>query len=69
MSDDFFRDWTEKTAESKTTPTDRLVELLQQYQLRLQGITVDSSTTSKTHIVHNSAKQKHGIHKCSRTER
>ena len=38
MPDDFFRYWTKKTAESKTTPTiDKLVELLQQYRLRLQG--------------------------------
>ncbi len=35
MPDNFFRYWTEKNAESKTTLTvDKLVELLQQYRLR-----------------------------------
>ncbi len=60
MPDDFFRYWTEKTAESKTTPTiDKLVELLQQYRLRLQGRTADSSATPKSYAA-CSVKQKQG---------
>jgi len=36
IPDEFFRYWMEKTADSKTPPTtDRLIELLQQYRLRL----------------------------------
>ena len=48
MPDDFFRYWTEKTVDAKSPPTaDRLVELLQQYRLRLQGRTTDSPSVSK----------------------
>ena len=60
MPDEFFRYWTERTAECRTTPTvDKLVELLQQYRLRLQGRTLDPSTTLKTHTTY-AAKQKQG---------
>ena len=53
MPDKFFRYWTEITAESRTTPTvDKLVELLQQYRLRLQGRTLDPSKTLKTHTAY-----------------
>ena len=60
MPDKIFRYWTERTAESRTTPTvDKLVELLQQYRLRLQGTTLDSLTTLTTHTAY-AAKQKQG---------
>ncbi len=59
MPDDFFRYWTEKTAESKTTTIDKLVELLQQYRLRLQGRTADSSATPKPYAA-CSVKQNQG---------
>ncbi len=43
MLDEFFRYWTEKTADCKTPPnTDKLIELLQSYRLRLQGRTINS---------------------------
>ncbi len=48
MPDEFFKYWTEKTADSITTPnTDRLIELLQQYRLHLQGRTNDTSAKPK----------------------
>ena len=48
MPDDFFRYWMEKTVKAKSPPTaDRLVELLQQYRLHLQGRTIDSPSVSK----------------------
>ncbi len=51
MPDEFFKYWTEKTADSITTPnTDRLIELLQQYRLRLQGRTNDTSAKPKPPI-------------------
>ena len=60
MPDEFFRYWTERTAECRTTPTvDKHVELLQQYRLRLQGRTLDPSTTLKIHTAY-AAKQKQG---------
>ena len=60
MPDELFRYWTERTAECRTTPTvDKLVELLQQYRLRLQSRTLDPSTTLKTHTAYV-AKQKQG---------
>ena len=60
MPDEFFHYWTVRTAESRTTPTvDKLVELLQQYWLQLQGRTLDSSTTLKSHTAY-AAKQKQG---------
>ena len=48
MPDDFFRYSMDKTVDAKSPPTtDRLVELLQQYRLRLQGRTIDSPSVSK----------------------
>ena len=48
MPKDFFRYWTEKTADAKTPPTtDKLIEMLQQYRLCIQGRTINSSSTQK----------------------
>ena len=53
MPDAFFRYWTEKTADAKTPPnSDKLIEMLQQYRLRLQGRTIDASSTPKSSTVH-----------------
>ena len=53
MPDDFFRYWTEKTADAKTPPnSDKLIEMLQQYRLRLQGRTIDASSTLKSSTAH-----------------
>ena len=53
MPDDFFRYWTEKTADVGTPPnSDKLIEMLQQYRLRLQGRTIDASSTLKSSTAH-----------------
>ena len=50
MPDEFFRYWTERTADSNKPPkTDRLIELLQQYRLRLQGRTDDTPASPVIH--------------------
>ena len=51
MPDEFFRYWTERTADSNKPPnTDRLIELLQQYRLRLQGRMDDSPARPRPSI-------------------
>ena len=48
MPEEFFRYWTEKTADAKTPPnSDKLIELLQQYRLHLQGRTLKDPSIPK----------------------
>ena len=61
MLDEFFRYWTEKTADSKTPlNSDKLIELLQQYRLHLQGRTLKDSSTPMSSTGHP-LKKKQGI--------
>ena len=53
MPEDFFRYWTEKTADAKTPPTTgKLIEMLQQYWLCIQGRTINSSSTQNPSVAH-----------------
>ena len=61
MPDDFFCYWTEKTADAKTPPnSEKLIELLRQYRLRLQGRTLKVSSTPKSSSTACSVKQNQG---------
>ena len=53
MPEDFFPYWTEKTADAKTPPTmDKLIEMLQQYRLCIQGRTINSSSTRNPSVAY-----------------
>ena len=59
MPDEFFRYWTERTADSNKPPnTDRLIELLQQYRLRLQGRTDDTPARPRPSSIMSLPQQK-----------
>ena len=61
MPEDFFCYWTEKTADAKTRPNSKkLIELLQQYRLRLQCSTLKVSSTPMALSTACSVKQKQG---------